>query len=152
MLPRLSFAPVRLPPGYKLLPQEVVFLCCISQGTRPFSWRQYYQPTFPILLTNPPRYLRLTLSPVPPSSHTRTFTFAHNLFTSSLMNLFIKTLYSTFSPSSMLCVSLFYFFLHFLTFPSTTFIVFIFLHISPCGLFNPIVWTLVTLYHFAFLT
>ena len=50
-----------------------------------------------------------------------------------LFLFFFETLYSTFSPSSMLCVLLFCFssFPH--TFPSTPFIVFIFLRISHAG-------------------
>jgi len=83
-----------------------------------FSRRQCYQPTFPILLTYPPRYLRLTVSPVSPPSHTRTFTFAHSLFLLHLMNPVSKTLYSTFSPSSMLCmVFILFFFISSLSHP-----------------------------------
>ena len=96
-----------------------------------FSRRQCYQPTFPILLTYPPRYLRLTVSPVSPSSHTSTFTIAHSLFTPSPQSRFQTPLLHFLY---LLCCARFYFFpLHFLTFPSTPFIVFIFLYISHAG-------------------
>ena len=97
-----------------------------------FSRRQCYQPTFPILLTYPPPYLRLTIPPVSPSSHTRTFYFCTQPFYPISWTAFLKTLYSTFSPSSMLCVFLFYFpsFPHF---PIHSIYFFIFLHISHAG-------------------
>ena len=103
VLPRLSRAPVGSPPGYKLLPQEVVFLCCISQGARLFR-RQCYQPTFPILLTYPPRYLRLSISPFLSVFLALSYI---QLWTQSLYSIswtLFSKLFSTFSPSPFLGV------------------------------------------------
>jgi len=119
MLPRLSRAPVGLLPGYKLLPQEVVFLCCISQTAHLFfPRRQCYQPTFPILLTYPPPYSRLTIPPVSPSSHTRTFTSCTQSVYPHLLNnfffFFLKLSIQHFLH--LLCFACFYsVFLHFPT-------------------------------------
>lgn len=133
VLPRLSRAPVGSPPGYKLLPQEVVFLCCISQGARLFR-RQCYQPTFPPNLTYLPATLftikyitfSLRLSRAVLHSALNTISLLH------LLNPVFETLFNIFSISFPRCV-LHSIFLHFLTFPSTPFIVFIFLHIPRAG-------------------
>lgn len=135
MLPRLSRAPVGLPPGYKLLPQEVVFLCCISQGTRFFPKA--------VLLTYLPNltYLPTTLFTINCSTSISILSHAYiqfcTVFLLHLMNRVFKTLFYIFSVF-MLCVFLFYF-SSFPHFPIHSVYCIHFSSHFPCGLFNPIV-------------
>lgn len=149
MLPRLSRAPVGLPPGYKLLPQEAVFLCCISQGTRLFP--KAVPPTYLPNLT----YLPATLFTINHITSISIFSHSYIHFCTQAFYpiswiAFSKLSIQHFPPSSMLCVFLFYF-SSFPHFPIHSVYCFHFSSHFPCGLFNPIVWTLVTLYLFAFL-
>jgi hypothetical protein len=138
-----------LPPGYKLLPQEVVFLCCISQRARLFP--KAVLPTYLPNLT----YLPATLFTINYITCLSIFShpyihFCTQSFLLQLINRFFQnSLFNIFSVFYVLRV-LFYF-SSFPHFPIHSVYCFHFSSHFPCGLFNPIVWTLATLYLFAFL-
>jgi len=135
MLPRLSCAPVGLPPGYKLLPQDVVFLCCISQ--RALLFPKAVLPTYLPNLT----YLPATLFTINYTTCLSIFShpyilLLHTAFLPHLVNrVFENSLFNIFSIFYALRVFILFPFISPLSHP-----LHLFFHFSshfPCGLFNP---------------
>lgn len=125
-----------MPPGYKLLPQEVVFLCCISQGARIFP--KAVLPTYLPNLTYLPTTL-FTINCITCLS-ILSHQYIHHSTQSfySISSIAFSNPSSTFPLSSLLCAFLFFppSFPHFSIHSVYCF------HFSlhfPCGLFNQIV-------------
>lgn len=142
----LSFPPL-LPcsswfaPGIQTAPSGGRFPLLHQRGNRTYTSQTLFTErcTFPILLTYRPRYLRLTVSLASLSSSSLfpfspEFSFTHNLFAPSPELCHPATLQHFFH----LVFYLYFYsiFSHFLTLPSTPFIVFIFLRISHASYFS----------------